>query len=70
MQACVLQSEQMLLNLVDTNLSGDYNKKQALKILDLAMKSINLSPTLRPTMSEIVSELEQISNLNTPSPSA
>ncbi|KAJ0081404.1 hypothetical protein Patl1_09762 [Pistacia atlantica] len=70
MQACVLHSEQMLLNLVDTNLSGDYNKKQALKFLDLAMKCINLSPTLRPTMSEIVSVLEQISNLNTPSPSA
>ncbi|KAJ0018507.1 hypothetical protein Pint_09517 [Pistacia integerrima] len=70
MQACVLHSEQMLLNLVDTNLCGDYDKKQALKILDLAIKCINLSPTLRPTMLEIVSELEQISNVNAPSPSA
>ncbi|KAJ0027906.1 hypothetical protein Pint_35349 [Pistacia integerrima] len=69
-QACVLHSEQMLLNLVDTNLCGDYDKKQALKILDLAIKCINLSPTLRPTMLEIVSELEQISNVNAPSPSA
>ncbi|KAJ0018900.1 hypothetical protein Pint_09561 [Pistacia integerrima] len=69
-QACVLNSEQMLLNLVDTNLSGDYDKKQALKMLDMAIQCINLSPTLRPTMLEIVSELEQISNVNAPSPSA
>ncbi|KAJ0080724.1 hypothetical protein Patl1_09741 [Pistacia atlantica] len=69
-KACVLHSEQMLLNLVDTNLCGDYDKKQALKILDLAIKCINLSPTLRPTMLEIVSELEQISNVNAPSLSA
>ncbi|KAJ0018502.1 hypothetical protein Pint_09518 [Pistacia integerrima] len=69
-KACVLHSGQMLLNLVDTNLCGDYDKKQALKILDLAIKCINLSPTLRPTMLEIVSELEQISNVNAPSPSA
>ncbi|XP_031259411.1 probable LRR receptor-like serine/threonine-protein kinase At1g53430 [Pistacia vera] len=63
-KACVLHSEKMLLNLVDTNLSGEYDKKQALKMLDLAIQCINLSPTLRPTMLEIVSELEQISNVN------
>ncbi|XP_031277869.1 probable LRR receptor-like serine/threonine-protein kinase At1g07650 [Pistacia vera] len=69
-KACVLHSEQMLLNLVDTNMSGDCDKKQALKMLDLAVKCINLSPTLRPTTFEILSELEQISNFSTPSPSA
>lgn len=58
------------MNLVDTNLAGDYDKKQARTMLELAIKCTNVSPALRPTMVEIVSELEQISDANAPSPSA
>ncbi|KAK9906036.1 hypothetical protein M0R45_000082 [Rubus argutus] len=46
-----------LVDLVDKNLSTKYDAKQAIIILNLAVKCTNISPTLRPTMSQVVSVL-------------
>ncbi|KAK9943887.1 hypothetical protein M0R45_009478 [Rubus argutus] len=46
-----------LVDLVDKNLSTKYDAKQAIIILNLAVKCTSISPTLRPTMSEVVSVL-------------
>jgi hypothetical protein len=43
---------------VDKKLAYTYNRKQALTVLLLAMKCVNLFSTLRPKMSEVVSVLE------------
>ena len=63
MQACVLHSSRRSVELVDQSLFGDFDRRQAVKILELAIKCINLAPTLRPTMTEVVSELEQIAGV-------
>ncbi|XP_062017806.1 probable LRR receptor-like serine/threonine-protein kinase At1g53420 isoform X2 [Rosa rugosa] len=55
--ACDLQRKGKLVDLVDKTLSNKYDAKQAIIILNLAVKCINISPTLRPTMSEVVSVL-------------
>ncbi|CAL8999937.1 unnamed protein product [Prunus brigantina] len=57
-----------LVDLVDKNLSGIYDAKQAITILTLAVMCTNISPTLRPRMADVVSilvgekTLEQINN--------
>jgi hypothetical protein len=58
LQAGVLHDKGRILELVDKKLASSYNRKQALTVLLLAMKCVNLSPTLRPKMSEVVSVLE------------
>jgi len=58
LQAGVLHDKGRILDLVDKKLASNYDKKQALTVLLLAMKCVNLSPTLRPKMSEVVSVLE------------
>ncbi|KAJ9135972.1 hypothetical protein P3X46_033090 [Hevea brasiliensis] len=66
--AYVLQEKGELLSLVDPVLGYDYSVKQAMIILDLAMLCTNPSPTLRPTMSEVVKVLEgQSKIINAPS---
>jgi hypothetical protein len=73
LQAGVLHDKGRILELVDKKLASSYNRKQALTVLLLAMKCVNLSPTLRPKMSEVVSVLEgekridEISECDTPS---
>ncbi|XP_061955060.1 probable LRR receptor-like serine/threonine-protein kinase At1g53430 isoform X3 [Populus nigra] len=57
-KASVLHDKGRILDLVDQKLASSYDRKQALTILHLAMKCVNLSPTLRPKMSEVVSILE------------
>ncbi|XP_011040214.1 PREDICTED: probable LRR receptor-like serine/threonine-protein kinase At1g53440 isoform X2 [Populus euphratica] len=57
-KASVLHDEGRILDLVDQKLASSYDRKQALTVLHLAMKCVNLSPTLRPKMSEVVSVLE------------
>ena len=47
-----------IIELVDQKLESNYDKRQALIVLHLAMKCVNPSPTLRPKMSEVVSVLE------------
>ncbi|BFG34680.1 hypothetical protein CerSpe_209540 [Prunus speciosa] len=46
-----------LVDLVDKNLSGIYDAKQAITILTLAVMCTNISPTLRPRMANVVSVL-------------
>ncbi|XP_020420794.1 probable LRR receptor-like serine/threonine-protein kinase At1g53420 isoform X3 [Prunus persica] len=46
-----------LVDLVDKNLSGNYDAKQAITILTLAVMCTNISPTLRPRMADVVSIL-------------
>nr|AMM43059.1 LRR-RLK [Vernicia montana] len=65
--AYVLQEKGDLLSLVDPMLGYDYSVKQAMTILDLAMLCTNPSPTLRPTMSEVVNVLEGKSKIKAPS---
>ncbi|XP_062013610.1 probable LRR receptor-like serine/threonine-protein kinase At1g53430 [Rosa rugosa] len=55
--ACDLQRKGKLVDLVDKTLSNKYDAKQAIIILNLAVMCINISPTLRPTMSEVLSVL-------------
>nr|XP_034897524.1 probable LRR receptor-like serine/threonine-protein kinase At1g53430 [Populus alba] len=57
-KAGVLHDKGRILDLVDKKLASSYNRKQALTVLLLAMKCVNLSPTLRPKISEVVSVLE------------
>ncbi|CAK7350347.1 unnamed protein product [Dovyalis caffra] len=54
-----------LICLVDPTWGSAYSLKQAMTILDLAMLCTNLSPTLRPTMSEVVKVLEGKSKVKT-----
>ncbi|CAK7344950.1 unnamed protein product [Dovyalis caffra] len=54
-----LHTEGMILRLVDKKLASRYDNKQALTVLNLAMRCINLSPTLRPSMSEVVTILTE-----------
>ncbi|XP_048229557.1 probable LRR receptor-like serine/threonine-protein kinase At1g53430 [Ricinus communis] len=65
--AYVLQEKGEFLSLVDPILGCDYSVKQATIILDLAMLCTNPSPTLRPTMSEVVKVLEGKSKIKAPS---
>ncbi|KAK6284009.1 hypothetical protein POUND7_002961 [Theobroma cacao] len=66
--AYVLQEKGDLLALVDPILGSEYAAKEAKMILELAMLCTNPSPTLRPSMSEVVKVLKGKSRLNyTPS---
>ncbi|GKV37088.1 hypothetical protein SLEP1_g45156 [Rubroshorea leprosula] len=56
--AYVLQEHGNLLELVDPNLRSDYSTKEALRLLNLALLCTNPSPTLRPSMSSVVSMIE------------
>lgn len=58
MKACVLQEEGNLLELVDPSLGLNYSKEEVMRMLHIALLCTNLSPTLRPSMSSVVSMLE------------
>lgn len=55
--AFVLQQKGSLLELIDPSLQMDYNKEEALTIIQVALLCINPSPALRPTMSKALSML-------------
>ncbi|KAL6276385.1 hypothetical protein ACE6H2_019986 [Prunus campanulata] len=55
--AYVASKNGSLMDLVDKNLSGIYDAKQAITILTLAVMCTNISPTLRPRMADVVSIL-------------
>lgn len=57
-QAYVLQERGNLLELVDTSLGSEYSSEEAMAMLNVALLCTNASPTLRPTMSQVVSMLE------------
>ncbi|KAH6837289.1 Leucine-rich repeat transmembrane protein kinase [Perilla frutescens var. hirtella] len=56
--AYVQQEQGNLLDLVDPSLGTDYSKEEALRMLNLALLCANPSPTLRPSMSSVVSMLD------------
>lgn len=53
-----LQQKGKLLELVDEELGGEYNKVEAEGMIKIGLLCTNGSPSLRPTMSEVVSMLE------------
>ncbi|KAL3821272.1 hypothetical protein ACJIZ3_007177 [Penstemon smallii] len=53
--ACVLQEQGNLLELVDPRLGSNYSKEEAMLMLNLSLLCANISPTLRPSMSSVVS---------------
>ncbi|KAJ4982361.1 hypothetical protein NE237_033198 [Protea cynaroides] len=56
--AYVLQEQGNLLELVDPILGSNYSKEEAMRMLNLALLCTNPSPSLRPSMSAVVSMLE------------
>ncbi|KAL6511240.1 hypothetical protein OROMI_034914 [Orobanche minor] len=56
--AYVLQEQGNLLDLVDPSLGSNYSKDEALRMLNLSLLCANPSPTLRPSMSSVVSMLK------------
>ena len=67
LQAYVLQEQDSLTELVDPSLGSDYPEKEALQMLNLALLCTSPSPTLRPTMSGVVSVLEGETPIQIPS---
>ncbi|KAH7651418.1 Non-specific serine/threonine protein kinase protein [Dioscorea alata] len=61
--ALILQGQGELLDIVDKNLGENYPKEEALQMLNLALTCTNSSPSLRPTMSTVVSILDGKSTL-------
>lgn len=57
-QAYVLQERGGLLELVDPDLGSEYSSEEAMVMLNVALLCTTASPTLRPTMSQVVSMLE------------
>lgn len=57
-QACVLHERGTLLELVDPDLGSVYSEEEAKLMLNVALLCTNSSPSLRPTMSKVVSLLE------------
>ncbi|KAK4484660.1 hypothetical protein RD792_007249 [Penstemon davidsonii] len=56
-KAYVLQEQGNLLELVDPILGSNYSKEEAMLMLNLSLLCANISPTLRPSMSSVVSML-------------
>ncbi|XP_057766382.1 probable LRR receptor-like serine/threonine-protein kinase At1g53440 [Salvia miltiorrhiza] len=56
--AYVLQEQGSLVELVDPSLGLEYSEEEALRMLNLALLCANPSPTLRPSMSSVVSMLQ------------
>ncbi|XP_055961744.1 probable leucine-rich repeat receptor-like serine/threonine-protein kinase At3g14840 isoform X2 [Mercurialis annua] len=56
--ALVVQQKGDLLELVDQRLGSKFNKKEAVRMMKIALLCTNPSPSLRPTMSEVVKMLE------------
>ncbi|KAL4335422.1 hypothetical protein GQ457_07G015250 [Hibiscus cannabinus] len=56
--AYVQQEQGNLLELVDPSLGSKYSDEEALRMLNLALLCTNPSPTLRPSMSSVVSMME------------
>ncbi|CDP21842.1 unnamed protein product, partial [Coffea canephora] len=57
-KASILENEGNLIALVDPDLKSNYNRNEALTMLCLAMKCVNQSFGLRPTMPYVVNVLE------------
>ncbi|KAI7731213.1 hypothetical protein M8C21_030813 [Ambrosia artemisiifolia] len=53
-----LKQKGSLMDLMDPRLGSDFNKKEALRMIQIALLCINKYPAHRPTMSEVVKMLE------------
>lgn len=53
-----MQERGRILELVDPDLGSDYSSQEAVVLLNVALLCTNASPTLRPTMSQVVSMLQ------------
>lgn len=47
-----------LMDLVDPRLGSNFNKKEALRMIEIALLCSNKSPDIRPTMSQVLNMLE------------
>ncbi|VVA92985.1 unnamed protein product [Arabis nemorensis] len=56
--ALKLQQTGDIIEIVDPVLEGDFNSKEAVRMIKVGLVCTNSSPTLRPTMSEVVQMLE------------
>ncbi|KAL9660951.1 hypothetical protein QQ045_025770 [Rhodiola kirilowii] len=56
--AYVLQERGSLLELVDPDLGSDYPSEEAIVMLNMALMCTDASPSLRPTMSQVISMLK------------
>lgn len=57
-KAVVLKQKGSLIDLVDPRLGSEFKKKEALRMIEIALLCTNESPVLRPVMSEVVNMLE------------
>uniref|UniRef100_A0A5B6ZU26 non-specific serine/threonine protein kinase n=1 Tax=Davidia involucrata TaxID=16924 RepID=A0A5B6ZU26_DAVIN len=64
--AYVLQEQGNLLELVDPVLGTNYPEEEAMRMLNLSLLCTNPSPSLRPSMSSVVSMLEGKSPIQAP----
>ncbi|KAF9660927.1 hypothetical protein SADUNF_Sadunf19G0014600 [Salix dunnii] len=53
-----LQKNRDIIEMVDPRLGSAFNKKEVVRMINVALLCTNQSPTLRPTMSTVVSMLE------------
>ncbi|XP_023632709.1 probable LRR receptor-like serine/threonine-protein kinase At1g29720 isoform X2 [Capsella rubella] len=56
--ALTLQQTGDIMEIVDAMLKGEFNNNEAARMIKVALVCINSSPSLRPTMSEVVQMLE------------
>lgn len=56
----MLQQKGDILEIVDSSLEGNFNSKEAVRMINIALVCTNSSPLLRPTMSEAVKMLEGV----------
>ncbi|CDY26317.1 BnaA09g26680D [Brassica napus] len=58
--ALTLQQKGDILEIVDPMLEGEFNSKEAVRMINVALVCTNSSPSMRPTMSETVQMLEGV----------
>ncbi|KAL1205158.1 putative LRR receptor-like serine/threonine-protein kinase [Cardamine amara subsp. amara] len=58
--ALTLHQKGDILEIVDSMLEGNFNSKEAMRMINIALVCTNSSPALRPTMSEAVKMLEGV----------
>ncbi|KAK9051627.1 hypothetical protein SSX86_028255 [Deinandra increscens subsp. villosa] len=64
--AVVHKERGSLIDLLDPRLGSDFNKKEAVRMMHVALLCTNQSPALRPTMSEVVNMLEGHTKIKEP----
>ncbi|XP_057799447.1 probable serine/threonine-protein kinase PBL18 [Salvia miltiorrhiza] len=55
-----LRDERRVGEMMDSRLMGEYTIKEACKLANIALHCVSEAPKLRPTMSEVVAQLEQL----------